>query len=222
MDIGQNSADHVVVSLAGAMKKKMECDSSGHDWWHVHRVFNLACKIAMEEKADLFIVQLAALLHDVADPKFHDGDEEIGALTAGEMLQKLGVDREIILQVQAIVRGVSFKGRNAEVVELSKEGQIVQDADRLDAIGAIGIARAFAYGGKMGKVLHDPEQQPAEYQSVKEYYLNQSSTINHFYEKLLLLKNLMNTVAGKRIAEARQGFMEEFLNRFYLEWEGKI
>lgn len=193
----------------------------GHDWWHIYRVWKLTKKIGVEEGTDLYIVELAALLHDIADPKFHDGDEEIGPKLAKDFLEKQGVDEAIIRHVDKIIRNISFKNSFENTGFRSKELDVVQDADRLDAIGAIGIARAFNYGGFKNRPLYDPGI-PTNQALTKEAYKNSvSPTINHFYEKLLLLKDLMNTPTGKRMAEDRHRFMEVYLEKFYIEWEGE-
>ncbi|RYD70862.1 MAG: HD domain-containing protein [Sphingobacteriales bacterium] len=191
----------------------------GHDWWHINRVWNNAKLIAeTEEQANIFIVELAALLHDIADAKFHGGNEDVGPETAGKWLRSIRVDEEIVKHVQQIIRYMSFKSSFGEQVFRSKEMEMVQDADRLDAIGAIGIARAFNYGGFKGRPLYDPRIKP-DTGLTKEAYKNSASpTINHFYEKLLLLKDKINTATGKKLAEQRHVFMEEYLKQFYLEF----
>ena len=196
-------------------------EGSGHDWWHVYRVWKMAQRIGCEEDADMLVVELAALLHDIADWKLHDGDASVGPAKAKEWLDSLGVDCGAIEQVCEIIANMSFKGAAVEQAPLSREGQVVQDADRLDAVGAIGIARAFAYGGAKGRALYDPEVAPAEHRTAESYLKNSGHTINHFYEKLLLLKDRMNTPSGRTIAAERHRFMEEFLQRFYDEWEGR-
>ena len=199
----------------------MQQDSTGHDWWHVYRVWKTALKIAKEEKdpsLDLFIIQLAALLHDVDDWKARQpGDKEDTNTLA--WLLKAGADKDTIEKVCGIVRNVSFKGADVTDAMTSKEGKIVQDADRLDAIGAIGIARAFAYGGHKGKTIHDPEIQPKRHKTFAAYRESNSTTINHFYEKLLLIRERMNTETGKRIAEERDSYLRAYLEKFLKEWE---
>lgn len=204
------------------IKETLMGDSSGHDFWHIFRVWTMAKRIAKEEKADTFIAELGALLHDIADWKFYDGNEEIGPKKAGEWLESLNVDESVIKSVQKIVRTVSFKGAGVSVERNSLEEKIVHDADKLDAIGAIGIARTFAYGGSKGGMMHDPLKKPVMHQSFEEYKKSQSPTINHFYEKLLLLKDQMYTKTGKNMAIHRHAFMEKFLKEFYLEWDGKL
>lgn len=195
---------------------------STHDWWHVHRVFKNAIKIARMEKADLFIVGLVSLLHDVGDWKFHDGDEMAGSRLARRWLKKLGLEKPIIDSVCTIIPEISFKGAGVKSKPMSKEGQIVQDADRLDAIGAIGIARAFAYGGYRKRLLHDPSQSAQKHKTFDEYKKSQGTTLNHFYEKLLLLKNRMNTKTGRRIAQTRHKMMLKFVHDFLREWRGSV
>ncbi|MGI4019883.1 MAG: HD domain-containing protein [Janthinobacterium lividum] len=202
------------------VKQTLQNAESGHDWWHILRVWNNAKLIAQTEKVDLLIVELAALLHDIADSKFYNGDEEIGPKTAGEFLKSMEVEVAVIEHVQQIIRNMSFKSSFGEVRFSSEEMKVVQDADRLDAIGAIGIARAFTYGGFKKREIYNPEIEP-DFNLTKEAYKNSTApTINHFYEKLLLLKNLMNTKTAQKIAEQRHQFMEQYLNQFYAEWSG--
>jgi uncharacterized protein len=189
----------------------------GHDWWHIHRVWTNAKLIAQTENADILTVELAALLHDIADSKFHDGDEEIGPATAGKYLLSMDVDEAIVEHVQQIIRHMSFKASFDKPAFYSAELAIVQDADRLDAIGAIGIARAFTYGGFKGRELYNPEIKPNLNMSKEEYKNSSAPTINHFYEKLLLLKDKMNTTTGKKLAQQRHDFMEAYLHQFYME-----
>lgn len=212
-EIIRKTSDYVSQKLAGA--------EGGHDWWHIYRVWKLTMKIGAEEGADLFVVELAALLHDIADPKFHDGDEEIGPKLAKAFLEKQALDVAIIDHVDKIIRNISFKNSFQNAGFRSKELDVVQDADRLDAIGAIGIARAFNYGGFKNRPLYDPGIPPNQALTKEEYINSVSPTINHFYEKLLLLKDLMNTQTGKRMAEDRHRFMEVYLEKFYSEWEGE-
>ena len=193
----------------------------GHDWFHIERVYKNALLIAESEKCDLEIVQLGALLHDIADSKFHNGDESIGPKTARTFLESEKVEPTIIDHVIAIIENISFKGGKVERQFSSIELDIVQDADRLDAIGAIGIARTFNYGGFKNRALYNPEIAPNLTMTKEEYKNNEAPTINHFYEKLLLLKDKMNTQTGKQIAQDRHRYMEDFLEQFYAEWEGK-
>jgi uncharacterized protein len=193
----------------------------GHDWFHIERVYKTAQTINATEQGNELVVSFAALLHDIADPKFNNGDEEIGPNKAEAFLESISVDRTIIDHVKLIIQNMSFKNSFDKAGFTSKEMQIVQDADRLDAIGAIGIARAFTYGGFKNRVLYDPAIKP-ELQHSKETYKNTTApTINHFYEKLLLLKDMMNTETGKAIALERHNFMLVYLEQFYGEWEGQ-
>ncbi|MHB8207097.1 HD domain-containing protein [Mucilaginibacter sp.] len=189
----------------------------GHDWWHIHRVHTNAKLIAATEDCDLLTVELAALLHDIADSKFHNGDEEIGPETAGNFLRSINVNDHIIAHVQQIIRHISFKSSFDKLSFQSAELNIVQDADRLDAIGAIGIARAFNYGGFKGREIYNPEIKPNLNMSKEEYKNTTAPSINHFYEKLLLLKDKMNTTTGKKLAEQRHAFMETYLQQFFME-----
>lgn len=189
----------------------------GHDWWHIYRVWNNARQIAQTEPANLLVVELAALLHDIADSKFHNGNEEIGPNTAGKYLRDIGIDEETTLHVQQIIRYMSFKSGFDKPTFHSTELAIVQDADRLDAIGAIGIARAFSYGGFKGREIYNPEIKPDLNMSKEAYKNSTAPTINHFYEKLLLLKDKMNTATGKQLAQQRHDFMLAYLNQFYAE-----
>jgi uncharacterized protein len=200
------------------VREKLPTDATGHDWQHVFRVRRNALAIAREEGADLVVVELAALLHDIADHKFHGGDEHAGARTAREWLQTLQVPSDVIERVCQIISRLSFKGADVVQEPLSLEGQVVQDADRLDALGAIGIARAFAYGGYKGRALHDPQVPPVMHGSFEAYKKSTGPTLNHFYEKLLLLKDRFNTAAGRRMAEERHAFLNEYVKRFLDEW----
>jgi uncharacterized protein len=196
----------------------LQDDTSGHDWWHVYRVWQTAKYIAKNEKADLLIVELAALLHDIADWKFNDGDLRAGSRVAKKWLAQIDCDDDVITKVCNIIDNVSFKGANVKNSILTLEGQIVQDADRLDAMGAIGISRAFAYGGFKRYELHNPETKPILHDSFEAYKNNKGTTINHFYEKLLLLKDRMNTATGKLLAAQRHQFMVDYLEQFFTEW----
>lgn len=204
------------------VKETLKNAEGGHDWFHIQRVWNNAKLIAKSEDADLFIVELGALLHDIADSKFHNGDESVGPKVASTFLQKEQVDPEVIDHVVKIIENVSFKGGNIQQEFNSIELEIVQDADRLDALGAIGIARTFNYGGFKARALYDPEIKPDLNMSKEEYKASTAPTINHFYEKLLLLKDRMNTKTGKEIAQKRHEFMELYLKQFYAEWNGKV
>ena len=203
------------------VKKQLENAEGGHDWFHIERVYKNALLIAEGEDCDVTVVELGALLHDIADSKFHDGDETIGPMTARNFLETQNVEEKTIQHVIAIIENISFKGGNFERKFNSKELEIVQDADRLDAIGAIGIARTFNYGGFKNRPLYDPEIEPKLNMGKEEYKKNNSPTLNHFYEKLLLLKDKMNTGTGKKIALERHHYMENFLAQFYAEWNGE-
>ncbi len=193
-------------------------DSSGHDWWHIHRVRNLARFLARQEGADIFVVELAALLHDIADWKFHDGDETAGPRAARQWLESQQVAEAVIAEVTDIIATLSFKGAGVSCPMKTLAGQVVQDADRLDALGAIGIARTFAYGGHAGRAMYDPDVQPEHHASFAEYRAAEGTTLNHFTEKLLLLRDRMNTEAARRLAAERHAFLEEFHRRFLQEW----
>lgn len=203
------------------VKDKLQNAEGGHDWFHIERVYKNALLIAKEETCNLEVVKLGALLHDIADSKFNDGDETVGPKVARKFLESQNVEETIIQHVINIIENISFKGGNFEKKFTSKELEIVQDADRLDAIGAIGIARAFNYGGFKNRALYNPNIQPNLAMSKEEYKKSDAPTINHFYEKLLLLKDKMNTSTGQKIAEERHRFMEIFLSQFYAEWEGE-
>ena len=210
--IVQKTIIYVKESLIGA--------EGGHDWWHIYRVWNLAKNISKTENADLFIVQLGALLHDIADSKFNNGDEEIGPLKAREFLKSLEVEQEDILHIENIISNISFKGGKEEQKFRSLELDVIQDADRLDAIGAVGIARAFNYGGYKNREIYNPEIEPNLNMTKQEYKESKAPTLNHFYEKLFLLKDRMNTSTGKKIALERHKFMLTYIEQFYSEWEG--
>ncbi|WP_375605608.1 HD domain-containing protein [Flavobacterium davisii] len=212
MEIIEKTIDFVKQQLAEA--------EGGHDWFHIERVYKNTKLITKEEECNETVVYLAALLHDIADSKFHNGNETIGPKIAGDFLRSQNVDQDIIDHVVKIIENISFKGGNFTSPFHSKELAIVQDADRLDAIGAIGIARTFNYGGFKNRKLYDPNIRPNLTMSKEEYKNTTSPTINHFYEKLLLLKDKMNTITGKRIASQRHLFMEQFLEQFYDEWKG--
>ena len=196
------------------VQQQFASDATGHDWWHIWRVCNGAVFIAQEEGADVEIVELASLLHDIADWKFHDGDDAVGPRVAGQWLAPFRLGDETVATIVDIVGQVSFKGAGVETRPLSLEGQCVQDADRLDALGAIGISRVFAYGGHVGQLIHDPNATPSIHNTFEQYKTTRTTSINHFHEKLLLLKERMNTAAGRRLADERLCFMVEFLERF--------
>jgi uncharacterized protein len=203
------------------VKQKLENAEGGHDWFHIERVYKNSILISKDETCDELVVKLGALLHDIADSKFHDGDETVGPRVAREFLESQNVSEEIIVHVINIIENISFKGGNFEKKFSSKELDIVQDADRLDALGAIGIARTFNYGGFKNRPLYNPEIAPNLSMSKEEYKNTVSPTLNHFYEKLLLLKDKMNTETGKKIAQKRHEYMEGFLEQFYAEWNGE-
>lgn len=211
----------IIDSTIAFVKEKLQQAEGGHDWFHIERVYKNALLIAQHETCDLEVVKLAALLHDIADSKFNNGDETIGPTTAKAFLKSQKVPEDTITHVVNIIENISFKGGNFEKKFHSKELDIVQDADRLDAIGAIGIARVFNYGGFKNRVLYDPAISPKLNMTKEEYKNNTAPTVNHFYEKLLLLKDKMNTVTGTNIAAERHVFMEKFLSQFYAEWDGE-
>lgn len=208
----ENTITFVKATLANA--------EGGHDWFHIERVYNNATHIAKGEPVDELVVALGALLHDIADSKFFNGDETVGPKMATEFLISQNCDSAVIEHVVQIIKNISFKGGNKAQEFTSTELDVVQDADRLDAIGAIGIARTFNYGGFKNRKLYDPEIKPQLDMTIDEYKKSTAPTINHFYEKLLLLKDRMNTKTGKKIAEKRHAYMEGFLEQFYREWEG--
>ena len=203
------------------VQEKLENAEGGHDWFHIERVYKNALLIAENEVCDVNVVKLGALLHDIADSKFHDGDEAIGPKIAREFLESENADEVTIQHVINIIENLSFKGGNAEKTFSSVELDIVQDSDRLDAMGAIGIARTFNYGGFKNRPLYNPNIAPNLHMSKEEYKNSEAPTINHFYEKLLLLRDKMNTETGKKIAEGRHQFMINFLSQFYAEWDGE-
>ena len=213
-------ASSIIDKTCKFVEDKLSGDGSGHDWWHIFRVWTLAKKIAVEEKAQVEIVELGALLHDIADWKFHDGDDSIGPEIAREFLNNHNVEPNLSDSVVEIISTVSYKGAGVATPMKTLEGKIVQDADRLDAIGALGIARTFAYGGYKNRLIYHPDEKPVLHESYEDYKKNEGHTINHFYEKLLLLKKRMNTNTCKRIAEGRHKFMQSFLDQFYREWDG--
>lgn len=214
--------EKLIQSTVRFVQEKLAKAEGGHDWWHIERVWNLSKHIAEhEEDVDLLIVELGALLHDIADSKFHAGDETLGPEIATRFLESHDVDGTIIAGVVNIIKHISFKGGNNDQEFYSSELGVVQDADRLDALGAIGIARAFNYGGYKHRALYDPEIPPKMNMTKEEYKNSTAPTINHFYEKLLLLKDRMNTETGKKLALQRHAFMETYLKEFYQEWEGK-
>ncbi len=215
------SEEQIIAQTIAFVKNELKEAESGHDWWHIYRVWKTARQMAKEEQADLFVTSLGTLLHDIADAKFHHGDETVGPEKARKFLLSQNLPPEIIFKVLNIIQFVSFKNRNEPPDDDSLELHIVQDADRLDAIGAIGIARAFSFGGYKMREMYNPDIPPKPGMSKKEYKKSESTTVNHFYEKLLLLKEMMHTQTGKRLAAGRHRFMENFLEEFYAEWDGK-
>ena len=203
------------------VKEKLQNAEGGHDWFHIERVYKNALLIAQEENCDLTVVKLGALLHDIADSKFYDGDETIGPKVAKDFLESEKVEEATISHVLNIIENISFKGGKVERKFSSKELDIVQDADRLDALGAIGIARTFNYGGFKNRAIYNPQIAPNTNMTKEEYKKSDAPSINHFYEKLLLLKDKMNTESGKKIADERHKYMEGFLSQFYAEWDGE-
>ncbi len=210
----------LIENTVAFVKETLQNAEGGHDWFHIERVYKNSCLIAEGEPCNLLVVKLGALLHDIADSKFHKGDETMGPAVAKEFLEKQHVSKEVNEHVIKIIENISFKGGNEQKSFHSKELDIVQDADRLDALGAIGIARTFNYGGFKNRKLYDPAIAPNPNLTKEEYKNSTAPTINHFYEKLLLLKDKMNTKTGKKIAKERHLFMEHFLVQFYAEWEG--
>ncbi len=215
------NSEKIIENTIVFVQETLKDAEGGHDWFHILRVLNNSKLIAATEDVDLLTVELGALLHDIADSKFHNGDETVGPKVARAFLSDQNVAEEVIVHVINIIENISFKGGNNNQTFHSKELSVVQDADRLDALGAIGISRAFNYGGFKGRGLYDPEIQPNLKMSKEEYKASTAPTINHFYEKLLLLKDRMNTETGKAIAEKRHKYMQGFLEQFYAEWNGK-
>ncbi len=218
-EVGANSP--LVDRVAQHIQSKFSGEGTGHDWHHINRVRRLAKQIAAAEGANPDIAELAALVHDIADWKFHNGDDSIGPREAERLLSEEGAAPEVIEQVVDIVRTISFKGSGVVTAMNTLEGQCVQDADRLDAIGAIGIARCFAYGGYAGRLMYDPNEPPVMHATAETYKASKGHSLNHFYEKLFLLKERMNTATGRTLAEERHHFMEEFVERFLAEWDGQ-
>jgi len=211
---------NIVQNTVSFVKETLKDAEGGHDWYHIERVWKTARYIRkMEGEGDLLIIELAALLHDISDPKFNGGDHEKGSLVAHDFLKDQGLEQEPLDHIREIIRHVSYKGGKTQDQIFTIEFRIVQDADRLDAIGAIGIARAFNYGGFKNRPIHDPEQPLQEYGDPEAYHRSDAATINHFYEKLLKLKDLMNTPTGKQMADERHDYMLQFLDRFYSEWD---
>ncbi|MDB5176295.1 MAG: phosphohydrolase [Candidatus Saccharibacteria bacterium] len=212
-----------IAATAEYVKQKFSNEASGHDWWHMYRVWQLSKTIAASEHdADSYVVELGALLHDIADWKFHDGNEEAGPKAARAWLESIQVDEPVISHVEEIIRTVSFKGAGVPSNMQTVEGKIIHDADKLDAIGAIGIARTFAYGGANGREIYNPESIPQQHTSFDTYKNSNGPTIDHFYEKLLLLKDRMYTDVAKHLAEQRHNYMKAYLDEFYAEWDGRV
>lgn len=211
----------IIKKTKNFVKEKLSGEGSGHDWWHIYRVYQTAIKICEEEKGNLFIVKLAALLHDIADWKFNDGDDKAGGKEARKWLKQLKVEEEKINQVCQIIDNLSFKGAGEKNKIKTLEGKIVQDADRIDALGAIGIARTFAYGGFKKREIYNPHISPTLHQNFEEYKKSEGTSFNHFYEKILLLKDQINTKSALKIAEKRHQFLENYVEQFLLEWKGQ-
>ena len=215
--------NEIIEHTVSHIQQQFANEATGHDWYHIERVWKLSKQIAtIESHSDLFVVEMGALLHDIADHKFHDGDETVGPKVAKEFLERFNIDTKQMVAILDIVKEISFKGIDIPTPMSSKEGEIVQDADRLDAIGAIGIARTFAYGGSKKRSIYDPNIKPICHTSFAAYKTSTSPTINHFYEKLLTLRDKMNTETGKKEAKRRHAFMEEFLQNFYMDWDARI
>ena len=213
--------EHIIENTIAFVKETLQGAEGGHDWFHIERVFKNAILIAKDEKVDPFVVSLGALLHDIADAKFHNGDESVGPKKARTFLESQNVEESVIVHIENIIKHISFKSSlTGKPLFTSPELQVIQDADRLDAIGAIGIARCFNYGGFKNRPMYDPSVLPNLNMTKEEYKQSNSPTINHFYEKLLLLKDKMNTKTGQQIAKERHTYMEGFLQQFYEEWDG--
>ena len=212
--------EKILQEVAAYVEQKLSGEGSGHDWWHIDRVQKMAEKLALAEGGDPFICQLAALVHDLVDDKLV-ADEGLALAAVRDLLTRLRVTPDQTDQVLTIIQAISYKGGSQNHLDLTLEGQIVQDADRLDAIGAIGIARTMAYSGYHGRVIHDPEVAARQNMTLEQYRSHQGTAITHFYEKLLLLKDLMNTKTAKDLAKGRHAFLEAYLEQFYAEWEGK-
>ena len=213
--------NHITLTI-NFVKEKLEGAEAGHDWFHIERVWKLSKKIAEKEGGNLEVIELSALLHDIADPKFHNGDETLALKISQDFLEEIQVEGELIEQVLFVIKNISYKNREEAPENPPLELQIVQDADRLDAIGAIGIARTFNFGGFKNNLIYHPEIKPNLGMNKEEYKKSNGTTINHFYEKLLLLKDLMNTETAKKIASERHDFMLQFLDEFYKEWNVEL
>jgi len=218
------SDTEIIEKTTAFVKATLKGAEGGHDWFHIHRVFLNSKRIGRSEQVNMLVVALGALLHDIADAKFHDGDESIGPKMAADFLISINVDKHVVQHVKQIIENISFKNtldKKANTTFNSKELEVVQDADRLDALGAIGIARTFNYGGYKNRELYNPDIPPRLNLTKEEYKTSNTPTINHFYEKLLLLKDKMNTQTGKKLAEKRHQFLLEYLEQFYAEWRGE-
>lgn len=209
----------IISKTVDYVKESLKNAEGGHDWWHIYRVWKTAKNIAQTEKVDMLIVELWALLHDIADSKFHNWDDTIGPKKAKEFLQSINLDQKIIEHVEKIVKNISFKWGNTQQEFKSLELDVVQDADRLDALWAIWIARTFNYGGHKNREIYNPDIKPNLNMTKEEYINSEAPSLNHFYEKLLLLKDRMNTQTGKKLAQHRHEYMEKYLEEFYKEWE---
>ena len=214
--------ENIIQKTADYVKEKLDGEGTGHDWWHIHRVWKLSKHIAETEQVDLFVVELGALLHDIADSKFHDGNETIGPRKARFFLSSIEIEEEVILHIENIISNISFKGGKHNQKFRSPELDVIQDADRLDSMGAIGIARTFSYGGYKNRGIYDPDFHPNLAMTKEEYKNSTAPSRNHFYEKLLLLKDRMNTSTGKVMAMHRHKYMEKFLDEFFQEWNGEL
>lgn len=215
------STEKIIANTISFVKEKIDSDSSGHDWWHTYRVWINAKNIMEGESVDFFVVELAALLHDIADYKLNNNDMTLSDKIVTAWLKRQSVEQKTIKRVCCIINEINFRGANVKTALSSLEAKIVQDADRLDAIGAIGIARAFSFGGYFKQKLYDPDKKPNLHNSFEEYKKRETTGINHFYEKLLLLKDLMNTDKAKHIAIERHQYMKSFLERFFQEIKGE-
>ena len=212
--------ENILLEVATYVEQKLSGEGSGHDWWHIVRVRNMAKNLALAEGGDSFICQLAALVHDLVDDKLV-ADEGLALTEVRDLLTRLGVRSDQTDQVLAIIQAISYKGGSQNHLDLTLEGQIVQDADRLDAMGAIGVARTMAYSGYHGRVIHDPEVAARQNMTLEQYRSHQGTAITHFYEKLLLLKDLMKTKTAKELAKGRHAFLEAYLDQFFAEWDGQ-
>lgn len=212
----------IIDNTIAFVKATLKDAEGGHDWFHIERVYKNSLLIAKHEDVDVFVVALGALLHDIADSKFHNGDESVGPKVASDFLRSEDVTEDVITHVIQIIGNISFKGGKVARTFSSIELDVVQDADRLDALGAIGIARTFNYGGFKNRAIYNPDIEPNLEMTKEEYKASTAPTLNHFYEKLLLLKDKMNTETGKHLAQQRHNYMEQFLEQFYKEWSGEV